>query len=164
MYRHSGHCLEVFFDSTTFNGTPSRLALYVKKSLSSPNVHFECLSLCPRPTVTLERIYFKSSIAIALVVPLAFEIIWLDITWLASFLKRRSLPESLFSFLLADLVPTCCRSDLNLEYLCLVSSTFLLSNISLSESTAIFSIPRSIPRASIASYSDLSGTSTTTIR
>ena len=36
MYRHSGHCLEVFFDSTTFNGTPSRLALYVKKSLSSP--------------------------------------------------------------------------------------------------------------------------------
>jgi Na+/H+ antiporter NhaD/arsenite permease-like protein len=45
-----------------------------------------------------------------------------------------------------------------------VFSTFLLSNISLSESTAIFSIPKSMPNAPIGSYSDLSGASTTIIK
>jgi hypothetical protein len=58
---------------------------------------------------------------------------------------------------LADLVLVCCRSDLNLEYFRLISSTCLFSSISLSESTTIFSIPRSIPRAPNGSYSFSSG-------
>jgi hypothetical protein len=56
-------------------------------------------------------------------VPLACEIIAFDITWLMSFLNRRSLPDNFFNFLFADLVATCCNVDLNLEYLCLVFST-----------------------------------------
>src|SRR5207244_4748638 len=109
MYSHSGHCLEVFLELTIFNGTPSFFALYVTKFLNSPKLHFECLSLLLplKLTVVLElvRIFVRSSIPIALAVPLAFETMTFDITWLSSFLNLRSLPDNFFNFLFADLVP-----------------------------------------------------------
>jgi hypothetical protein len=51
-------------------------------------------------------------IPILLAVSLAFETMAFDITWLVSFLRGSSLPDSLFSFLFADIDPTLCNTDL----------------------------------------------------
>jgi hypothetical protein len=64
-----------------------------------------------------ERIYFRFSIPIALVVPLGFEIKYLDRPWLVFFLKRLSLPDISCNFLFADLVPIRCKVLLSLKYL-----------------------------------------------
>lgn len=172
IYWHSGlgHCIDVFFGSTTKMGTPNTsLALYSMHFQSSSKDHLwwclprcECLIL----TVILECIFFRSSKPIPLVVPLAFSTIFLDITWLTSFLKkRRSLPDNFLNFLFALLVPRCCNLDLGHAYRFLICSTLLPSNIWLSLSVATFSIPISTPRTSTTwSYCDSSAAASTTIR
>jgi|SRR5689334_8226694 len=75
--------------------------------------------------------------------------------------KRRSLPDNFLNFLFALLVQRCCNLDLSLAYhFLIICSTFLPSNIWLTLSVAIFSIPISTSRTSTTwSYYDSSAAS-----
>jgi len=97
------------------------------------------------------RMPVKSSRATARFVPFAFATITLLMQWFTSLANRDSLPESFLSFRFADRVPFSWSFVRSLRWRWRTLFTFPEEWTVPSESTAMFLMPRSIPRTPVVS-------------